>query len=144
MLLDQLGYPAEPEHVERRLERIASLPHARVLVAVSGGELVAVAAFQPIELLHRTQPQCRITGLVVRADRRREGIGRRLIEAIERMAHELGCFRLELTTRPERPDALPFYAALGFSERPHRLVKPILSRPPSRPSRPAQPRRRRG
>lgn len=59
------------------------------------------------------------------ADQRRGALGTALIEAVEAIARERGCFRLELTTRPSRAEALAFYAALGFTERPYRLVKAL-------------------
>jgi GNAT superfamily N-acetyltransferase len=63
--------------------------------------------------------------LAVRADRRRQGVARALLEAVEAIARGRACFRLELTTRPDRDDALRFYEACGFAERPRRLVKPL-------------------
>ncbi len=48
-----------------------------------------------------------------------------LIDAIESLARARSCFRLEVTTQPQRTDALGFYVALGFQERPRRLVKPL-------------------
>jgi GrpB-like predicted nucleotidyltransferase (UPF0157 family) len=63
--------------------------------------------------------------LAVRAERRRQGVARALLEAVEAIARGRACFRLELTTRPDRDDALRFYEACGFAERPRRLVKPL-------------------
>jgi ribosomal-protein-alanine N-acetyltransferase len=61
----------------------------------------------------------------VRADRRRQGVAGALLEAVEAIARDRACFRIELTTRPDRDDALRFYEACGFAERPRRLVKPL-------------------
>lgn len=36
---------------------------------------------------------------------------------------EVVCLRLEVTTRPQRPGATRFYLAVGFQERPRRLIK---------------------
>jgi len=46
-------------------------------------------------------------------------------EAAERFARERGCYRLEVTTRPDRAAARGLYESLGFEERPRRLVKPL-------------------
>jgi GNAT superfamily N-acetyltransferase len=125
VLLEQLGYPTSADEARRRLERQLDATEAEVLVAEADGEIVGLASFYFLELLYRARPQCRITALVVRSDHRRRGTGRALMRAIERAARERGCFRLELTTRPDRPGALPFYRALGFTERPRRLVKAL-------------------
>ncbi|MGH2883851.1 MAG: GNAT family N-acetyltransferase [Solirubrobacteraceae bacterium] len=124
-LLGQLGYPASSLELGERLERLADHPDAEVLVAELDGEVVGVAAYQLIDLLERPDPQCRITALVVDDRYRRRGVAFALVHTIEESARDLGCFRLEVTTRTERADALAFYRAAGFKERPHRLVKPI-------------------
>ena len=124
-LLGQLGYPASSLELGERLERLADHPDAEVLVAELDGQLVGVAAYQLIDLLERPDPQCRITALVVDDRYRRRGVAFALVHTIEESARDLGCFRLEVTTRTERADARAFYSAAGFEERPHRLVKPL-------------------
>ena len=125
-LLAQLGYTAAPEEVRDRLARLGSRTDAGALVAVVSDEPVGVASYQLIDVLERSHPQCRVTTLVVDCGHRHGGVATRLVGAIEAFARERGCFRLEVTTRPSRADAAGFYAALGFRDRPLRLVKPLL------------------
>jgi GNAT superfamily N-acetyltransferase len=122
-LLAELGYPAATDEVGLRLARLSSMPDAGVLVAEVDGRAGAVAAYQLVVLLERARPQCRVTTLVVDANHRRRRLARGLLDAIEAIAREHGCFRLEVTTNPWREDALATYAAAGFEQRPHRLVK---------------------
>jgi GNAT superfamily N-acetyltransferase len=124
-LLGQLGYPASSLELGERLERLTDHPDAEVLVAELDGKVVGVAAYQVIDLLERPDPQCRITALVVDDRYRRRGVAFALLHTIEESALDLGCFRLEVTTRTDRADALAFYRAAGFDQRPHRLVKPL-------------------
>jgi GNAT superfamily N-acetyltransferase len=125
-LLSELGYPTSVQEARLRLSRLGLTGEdGGVLIAEVDNETVALASYQFIEQLHRAQPQCRITTLVVRADQRRRGVARMLIAAIESLAREAGCYRLEVTTQPQRVEALPFYVALGFHERPSRLVKTL-------------------
>ena len=124
-LLGQLGYPTGADELGERLERLTEHPDVRVLVAELDGEVVGVAAYQLIELLERPDPQCRITALVIDDRSRRRGVAYALLHTIEESAVEQGCFRLEVTTRPDREDALAFYRAAGFEERPRRLTKPL-------------------
>jgi ribosomal protein S18 acetylase RimI-like enzyme len=128
-LLGQLGYPASALELVGRLERLTDNPDAEVLVAELDGAVVGVAAFQLIDLLERPDPQCRITALVVDDRHRRRGVAYALLHMIEESAREVGCFRLEVTTAPERAEALAFYRAAGFDERPRRLIKPLERRP---------------
>ena len=122
-LLEALGYRASPDEIRPRLGRVLGRSDGGVLVAESANNMVALASYQLIDLLERGQPQCRVTALVTHREHRRRGVARALIAQVESIARERGCFRLEVTTRPERADALDFYAELGFRERPHRLVK---------------------
>jgi len=122
-LLGELGYPTDVGEARRRLRRLLPRGDGGVLVAELNGEAAAVAAYQLVDLLERSRPQCRITTLVVGARHRRRGAGRALLAAVESIAQERGCFRLEVTTQPPRTPARGLYGAVGFEERPLRLVK---------------------
>jgi len=124
-LLGQLGYLTTADELSERIERLADRPDGEVLVAELDGEVVGLAAYQLIDVIERPDPQCRITALVVDDRYRRRGVAYALLHTIEETARDFACFRLEVTTHPDRADALAFYRAAGFDERPHRLVKPL-------------------
>ncbi|MGO9499082.1 MAG: GNAT family N-acetyltransferase [Solirubrobacteraceae bacterium] len=124
-LLAQLGYPASPDELGERIERLTERPDGEVLIAELDDQVVGVAAYQLIDVLERPDPQCRITSLVVDDRFRRRGVAYALVHTIEETARDFGCFRLEVTTQPDRADALAFYLASGFEERPRRLIKPL-------------------
>lgn len=125
VLIGALGYRMSAGEVAAKLERLLSSPESGVLVADQDDTIAGLATFHVFELISRARPECRLTALVVAAAHRRRGIGTALVAAVERVARERGCFRLELTTRVDRSEAHRFYAALGFIERPHRLVKAL-------------------
>ncbi|HUB03564.1 MAG TPA: GNAT family N-acetyltransferase [Solirubrobacteraceae bacterium] len=124
-LLGQLGYPASADELGERIERLTDRPDGEVLIAELDGDVVGLAAYQLIDVIERPDPQCRITSLVVDDRFRRRGVAYALLHTIEETARDFGCFRLEVTTRPDRADALAFYLAAGFEERPRRLTKPL-------------------
>jgi len=124
-LLAELGYPTGPEEVRTRLGRVAVGGGTGVLLAELDGAPAALIAYQLIEHLERPQPTCRITTLVTAPDHRRRGAAATLLAAVEEIARETGCERLEVTTRPQRDDAVAFYLAAGFEERPRRLVRSV-------------------
>jgi GNAT superfamily N-acetyltransferase len=126
-LLDELGYPTSVDEARVQLERVLVRDDGGVLVAELGDEVVGVAAYQLVALLERARPQCRLTTLVVGADHRRHGVAHALVASVESAARDAGCFRVEVTTHPERTDALAFYEAAGFTPRPHRLIKRLDS-----------------
>ena len=86
--------------------------HAVVLTA--GNELVGAAFLVP-----RPSPLQahlgEVVSLMVDPGRQREGLGRRLVHEIARLAGEVGVDTLLLGAR-DRPELHAFYAALGFEE----------------------------
>ena len=126
LLLGDLGYETTQAAARAQLERVLDRRDAGVLVYELDREPVALVSYETFELIYRSRPQCRITALVVRADHRRRGIARELIEAVEAIARMRDCYRIELdnASRPARR-ARPVYLACGFTERPRRLVKVI-------------------
>lgn len=126
-LLSELGYATHAEQVRDRVARLTSRRDGGVLVAELAGAIAGVVGYQVIDLLERASPQCRITVLITRSEHRRRGVATALLRAVETAARAHGCFRLEVTTRPKRVEALGFYAASGFCERPRRLVKALAA-----------------
>ena len=113
-LSGQLGYPAGAERMKARVRALAGDPDAAALVAEAGDGAVAgwihVCGRRSLE----TDPAAEIAGLVVDAGRRREGIGRRLVEAAEDWARQHGYERLRVRSNVARDVAHVFYAGLGF------------------------------
>jgi GNAT superfamily N-acetyltransferase len=124
-LIEELGYALGLDDARAGLTRLLAMSDSGAFVAERSGEVVGLAAFHIFEVIYRPGPDCRLNALVVRSDHRRQGIGSSLVQAVEQLARERRCHRLELTIRPDRPDAVGFYVGLGFSERPYRLVKPL-------------------
>ena len=55
-----------------------------------------------------------INYLAVDPDRRRQGLGTRLMDAAERLLRERGCPKINLQIRSENADVIAFYGALGY------------------------------
>jgi len=116
VLLTQLGYPvAEPEVMER-LTYWFDDPASVLIGADVKGELVGVVAVHASPLLEVTGRWARIVALVVDEGYRGKGIGRRLVEAAEARARELGCLRMEVTSSRRRDDAHRLYRRHGYED----------------------------
>jgi len=120
-LLGQLGYPAAPEGVRDRLERL----DAEALVADDGGAVVGLAAVQVMHVLEHDTPVARLTALVVREDARRRGVARALLDAVEAHARAAGCEHLHVTSAERRADAHEAYRAMGFADTGRRFGKAL-------------------
>ena len=131
VLLEALGYPTEAHDAAVQLGRALDREDVGVLVYDEDHSgPVGLITYHVFDLIYRSRPQCRITALAVRGDRRRQGIARALLQAVEAIALERGCFRVELTTHPDRADALGFYESCGYEERRARLAKVLGSTQP--------------
>jgi GNAT superfamily N-acetyltransferase len=87
-----------------------------VLVAEVDGSVAGVIAPHAIPYFERPGAFARIVALGVDGERRRGGIGRRLVHAAHQWAAARGCVDAEVTSRLVREDAHRFYAALGYED----------------------------
>jgi GNAT superfamily N-acetyltransferase len=111
-LSSQLGYPVEANVMRDRLQRF--LPRAKHVVFVAEtDELVGWIHGAEHELLEVAR-HCEIWGLVVADGQRRKGIGRRLVDAVEKWARHRGLSEISVRSNVIRPESHPFYERLGY------------------------------
>ncbi|WP_148714491.1 GNAT family N-acetyltransferase [Chitinolyticbacter meiyuanensis] len=113
-LLAELGYPqANLAHMTTVLTRLHG-PHDRLLLADSGSGLLGLIAIHLLPQLHAPGLLGKVTGLVVTADARGQGVGRALLDAAARFARSQGAVRIEIISGNHRPEAHAFYQHLGY------------------------------
>jgi GNAT superfamily N-acetyltransferase len=130
-LLTDLGYPQDADQARAQLAAWAGDPHGTVLVAESDGSPVGFIAAYVTPYMERPGSFARVVALAVDPARRRSGLGRRLLEAVEAWATGLGCVDIEITSSRSRDDAHSFYRSLGFTdlcERSARFKRPLSTR----------------
>ena len=118
-LAGELGYATEVAQMTQRLARVLADDEQRVLVAEMDGGAAANAGVVGWLQVHLTkiiesEPRGGIVGLVVSADARGRGIGRRLVEAAEGWAKEQGAESVGVRCNTTRAEAHAFYERLGF------------------------------
>lgn len=114
-LVEELGYPATPEALARRLTQVLGAPGHVVFVAQdadSGAILGWIHAQESLSLA--ADPIALVSGLVVDAEVRGRGLGRGLVRAVEGWARTRGLRSLRLRARRKRRGAHAFYRRLGF------------------------------
>lgn len=112
-LSDTLGYATSTEVMAERLARLGARSDHLVLVAeVDGGVggWIHVCDWDLLETGRRAE----IVGLVVAQRCRRGGVGRRLVDAVERWATERGLERITVRSNVVRAESHPFYERLGY------------------------------
>jgi len=122
-LLTDLGYPVEEDAVRARLAAVRD--ESRVLVAEEGGPPAGVVASHRLPVLEHDRPVCLVTVLVVAPGMRRRGVGRLLMDAVERDAREAGCGRVVVGTAHHRTSAHAFYRTRGYDDTGLRFQKPL-------------------
>lgn len=114
-LSGELGYSAGPKVIAQRLEMLLRNTSDKVLVVESSDGTVLGWVHGYLSQLIESNYRVEIGGLVVTANARREGIGRRLITEIETWAKERGAMELSVRCRADREEAHRFYEQLGFA-----------------------------
>lgn len=88
-----------------------------VLVAIDAAGMVGTLTLVIIANLgHHGRPWAAVDNVVVRADRRRQGIGAALLAEAGRLAREHGCYKIVLSSNIARQGAHAFYRRLGWQE----------------------------
>jgi GNAT superfamily N-acetyltransferase len=130
-LLGELGYPALPEEIPGRLERLLAGNQAVALIALDGSEVIGLVSLHLFSVLHDSAPVALVTALVVTESARRGGAGRLLIGAAEAHARASGCARILVTTAEHRTGAHAFYARMGWENTGRRFAKRLTVMEPA-------------
>jgi GNAT superfamily N-acetyltransferase len=115
VLCGQLGYPASREAVERRLHQIRRDEQHGVWVAESPDGTVVGWVHGYVCRSVAEDAQVEIGGLVVDERHRRRGVGRLLVEHVERWARERDCWAVHVRSNVIREDARAFYESIGYA-----------------------------
>jgi ribosomal protein S18 acetylase RimI-like enzyme len=108
------GKPLGREARERLIPGLRSHPTTLVMLAFDGDRPVGAATCFVGFSTFAARPLVNIHDLVVLPDYRGKGLGRRLMEAVERKARDLGCCKITLEVLDGNARALGAYKAFGF------------------------------
>ena len=109
-----LGYPVEVEVMASRLARLLVRPEHLLLVAEAPNNLAVGWVHAAEHDILEVGRFCEILGLVVAADHRDQGAGRRLVEQVEHWARERGLDRVSVRSNIVRTESHPFYERAGY------------------------------
>jgi GNAT superfamily N-acetyltransferase len=113
-LSGQLGYPAKPADIVRRLRKIKPESQHVVLVAQSSEGKVIGWVHASVAPLLEVDLRAEVNALVVADDQRSRGAGALLLGAAEEWARKHGCKTMSVRSNVIRERAHQFYVLNGY------------------------------
>lgn len=98
------------------LKKMLDSPDWVFLLAQEGGNTVGLLLFFVRATLTTGMNRAKITEMVVSEEYRGKGVGRRLVEEAKRLALQMGCSSLDMSTELDNAEAIGFYRKMGFTE----------------------------
>jgi GNAT superfamily N-acetyltransferase len=122
-LITELGYPTTTIEMADRLTAILSDPSYVTFVAVQDTNVIGVAGATLSLYYEKDGVYSRLAVLAVSSAARGLGIGRQLVEAVERWSASKGAREVFVNSGFHRGDAHGFYERCGYSRTGFRFVK---------------------
>jgi len=110
------GEPLPADKRDRLIDGLRSHPTTVILLAYVGGEPAGIATCFLGFSTFAAKPLLNIHDLSVAPEHRGLGLGRVLLEAVERKARELGCSKITLEVGDHNETARALYDKVGFSQ----------------------------
>src|SRR2546426_1473464 len=107
------GEPGTSQAVQRRIDQASGIE--TLVVAERDGQILGFASLRLVPSLDST-PYAELSDLFVARPYRRHGVGRRLLEFVEKRARERGADRLVLTTGLKNGDAQGIHRPIGVAD----------------------------
>jgi len=123
-LIRYLGHEINEKQVRKNLAALKKTGETP-LVATLDKKIVGLCGVGRRVVIHRSAPLGRITALVVAEEAQGEGIGRMLVEEVERLLRKAGCQMVEVTSNDRRTAAHAFYRHLGYERTSMRFMKTL-------------------
>lgn len=111
-----IGRPLPADVKQRLVPALRAHPTAIVWLAFVGDEAVGIATCFLGFSSFAARPLINVHDLAVAPAHRGRGIGRALLEAVERKGRELGCAKLTLEVQENNHRARRVYAHAGFAQ----------------------------
>jgi len=115
-LMDQLGYPTPLPQLEERFENFIKLDGYGIAVAITMSRIVGWIAWSQSKTFISDKTRVHIEGLVVDQEYRGRGIGKKLVNFVEKFAKQFSPVIIDLTSslRREKDGSHEFYKTLGY------------------------------
>lgn len=110
------GQPLPPDVLSRLVPALRAHPTTLIVLAYESGRPVGLATSFLGFSTFAARPLLNLHDLAVLPTHRGRGVGRALLEAVERKARELGCAKVTLEVGDQNLRARALYEAVGFHQ----------------------------
>ena len=123
-LITELGHEIDEKHVRKNLKALGKTDELPV-VATLDKQVIGLVGLHRMMTVHRPAPVGRIPVLIVTKEAQGLGLGRMLVEEVERRLKKAGCQIVEVTSNDRRGAAHAFYRHLGYERTSIRFFKKL-------------------
>ncbi len=116
----QMGYKISAEDTSERLVSILASKRDKIFVAIADENVVGYIHANDYDVLYFPHMK-NIMGIAVNEEFKRQGIGRKLIDAVEVWARNTNAVGIRLVSGAARKDAHEFYKHCGFNKNKEQL-----------------------
>ncbi|WP_099204371.1 GNAT family N-acetyltransferase [Scatolibacter rhodanostii] len=117
---DEMGYTYDLEKTRQRMQILLADTSHCILVAISEGEIVGYIHANSHDLIYSDSLK-NIMGIAVKKQFKQQGIGTKLLGAIESWAKNCGCAGVRLVSGSTRTKAHQFYMTCGYENKKEQL-----------------------
>lgn len=110
----EADFNCNPAKQRQGLALLLNESRARVLVAEEAGTILGMCTGQVVISTAEGGPSILVEDVVVVPERRGQGVGRTLVDALATWAREQGATRMQLLADKNNPPALRFYGHIGW------------------------------
>ena len=126
-LMNELGYDTTIDEMKIRFTSIQNHDDYKTFIATSNTQVVGMVGMTKNYFYEQNGIYIRVVALVINYGFRQNGIGRKLMEASENWAREVGADTILLNcgNREERTIAQQFYQTLGYQIKSSGFIKKL-------------------
>ena len=112
---NEMGYDYHAEDTKNQLRRLLNFSNHKIYVAVVADKLVGYIHANNHDLLYAPHLK-NIMGIAVSSNFKKNGIGKMLLDEVEKWAHDTGACGIRLVSGATRTGAHAFYSACGYTD----------------------------
>ncbi len=112
---NEMGYEYPSEDTKKQLEQLLNDSNHKIYVAIVANKIVGYIHANNYDLLYAPHLK-NIMGIAVSSDFRKNGIGKMLLNEVEKWAQDTGAYGIRLVSGAARIGAHAFYEFCGYTK----------------------------